>query len=77
MPRIAPIHWRVLECIFIKAGFSFERHKGDHKVYSKGGVHRPIVIPTYSEVRLGIIQSNMRTAGMTRDDYFEYLEECK
>ncbi|MFQ5787239.1 MAG: type II toxin-antitoxin system HicA family toxin [Thermodesulfobacteriota bacterium] len=77
MPRITPVRWQILECIFKKAGFSFERQKGDHKVYSKTGVHRPVIIPTYKEVRLDIIKSNMRTAKMTNKEYFQLLEECK
>jgi len=77
MPRITPIHWKTLECIFLKDGFSFERHHGDHRSYVKPGVSRPIVIPTYKEIDQDIIHSNMRTAGMTRDRYFELLKQCK
>lgn len=77
MPRITPVHWKVLECIFQKAGFVFERHRGDHRIYSKNGVHRPIVIPTYNEIQLDIIKSNMRTAGITNKEYFQFLEGCK
>ncbi len=77
MPRITPIRWRTLECIFIKDGFVFERQEGSHRSYSKKGVKRPIIIPTYKEVQLKEIQSNMRTASMSRDKYFAYLKECK
>jgi len=47
------------------------------RYYVKEGVLRPVVIPTYVEVDLDIIKSNMRTAGMTREEYFELLNECK
>lgn len=77
MPRITPVHWKVLECIFKKGGFRFIRQGADHRVYSKKGVIRPVVIPTYSEVMVHIIQSNMRTAGMSRDRYFELLKKCR
>ena len=77
MPRITPIRWRILECIFIKDGFVFERQEGSHRAYSKKGVKRPVIIPTYKEVQLKEIQSNMRTADMSRDKYFAYLKECK
>ncbi len=77
MPRITPIRWRTLECIFLKDGFVFERQEGSHRSYSKKGVKRPIIIPTYKEVQLKEIQSNMRTASMSRDKYFAYLKECK
>lgn len=77
MPRITPIHWKTLECIFIKNGFRFDRQAGDHRCYIKDGIHRAIVIPTYNEVDVKIIRSNMRTAGMTRNKYFKFLKECK
>jgi hypothetical protein len=38
---------------------------------------RPVVIPTYKEIDGDIIQSNIRTSGMSREMYFKYLEECK
>ncbi len=39
----------------------------------KDGVLRPVSIPKYDEVGRDIIQGNMRTASMTREQYFEYL----
>jgi predicted RNA binding protein YcfA (HicA-like mRNA interferase family) len=76
MPRLTPIHWKRLECIFFKAGFQFVRQAGDHRSYTKKGVKRPIVIPTYDSIDAEIIKSNMRTAEMSRDQYFEYLKQC-
>jgi predicted RNA binding protein YcfA (HicA-like mRNA interferase family) len=76
MPRITPVHWKVLECVFLKAGFVFERQSGDHRCYVKRGIARPVVIPTYKEVDVDIILANMRTAGMSRKEYFGLLGEC-
>ncbi|MEI7589874.1 MAG: type II toxin-antitoxin system HicA family toxin [Deltaproteobacteria bacterium] len=77
MPRIIPVHWKVLECIFLMAGFVFARQKGDHRIYTKDNCLRPIVIPTYKEVDQNIIQPNIRSAGMTHDTYLQYFEQCK
>ena len=77
MPRLTPQHWKTLECIFEKDGFVFEREEGSHRVYSKPGCARPIIIPKYSEVGVEIIQSNMRTAGMSRETYFQLLLKCR
>jgi predicted RNA binding protein YcfA (HicA-like mRNA interferase family) len=76
-PRITPVHWKVLECIFQKDGFVFERQESSHKSYVKAGCLRPLVIPTYSEIDGDIIRGLMRTAGMTREKYFEYLRQYK
>ena len=77
MPRITPVDWKTLDCVFKKAGFVFDRGKGDHRSYVKPGCLRPVVIPKYKEIDIDIIKSNMRTAGMSRDEYFKYLAECK
>ncbi len=77
MPRITPVDWKTLEKIFLADGFEFKRQKGDHRSYIKPGICRPIVIPTYKEIDPDIIHSNMRTAGMSRDRYFELLAQCE
>ncbi len=77
MPRITPVHWKTLECVFVTAGFRFERQKGSHRTYVRDDCLRPVVIPTYTEVQVDIIQANMRTAKMSRKEYLRLLEECK
>jgi len=66
-----------LECVFISDGFEFSRQSGDHRLYVKEGVARPIVIPTYKQVDVEIIKSNMRTANMDRAKYFKLLQKCR
>jgi len=75
MPKIIPIHWRRLEKVFISVGFRFARQEGSHRSYTKPGVARPIVIPTYDEVPVSIIRNNLKTAGITREEYFILLPE--
>jgi predicted RNA binding protein YcfA (HicA-like mRNA interferase family) len=77
MPRITPVNWKVLECIFLKDGFTFDRQVGDHRAYVKPGILRPVIIPAYKEIDVDIILSNIRTAGMIRERYFELLKICK
>ena len=75
MPRIAPIHWRRLEQVFLATGFEFVRQEGSHRAYAKRGVLRPVVIPTYDEVPVSIIRNNLETAGISREAYFRLLEK--
>ena len=74
MSRITPTDWRTLVRVFEAAGFRTDRIAGSHVIMSKPGVARPVVIPKYAEVGRDIIQSNMRTAGMSRDRYFQLLK---
>jgi predicted RNA binding protein YcfA (HicA-like mRNA interferase family) len=75
VPRIVPIHWTVLETIFVLDGWRFDRQEGSHRSYVKPGTARPVVIPTYPAVPVSIVRNNMRTAQMTRERYFALLAE--
>ena len=76
MPKITPIHWKVLEKIFLASGFKFVRQEGSHRSYTKSGIPRPIVIPTYDEVPVSIIRNNLKTAGISREEYFRVQEKA-
>jgi len=77
MPKIVPISASKLRKIFEKAGFKCVRIEGDHYVYTKQGVMRPVVIPGWPEVPVFIIKNNMRTAGISRERYFQLLKKVK
>jgi predicted RNA binding protein YcfA (HicA-like mRNA interferase family) len=73
MPKIVPLPSSKLRKIFEKAGFKCVRVEGDHYVYTKPGIARPVVIPEWPEVPVFIIKNNLRTANISRDEYFELL----
>ncbi len=73
MPKIAPIHYRKLARVFEKKGFTLDRHEGDHLIYVRNDVKRPIVIPMYKSVPVFIILNNLKTAGISRQEYLSLL----
>jgi predicted RNA binding protein YcfA (HicA-like mRNA interferase family) len=73
MPTLRPIDYRTLAEVFEQDGFTFNRQRGDHLIYTKTGTIRPLVIPMYKEIPVFIIKNLLRTAGMTRERYFELL----
>lgn len=77
MPKFTPVDWKTLERIFLAAGFQFMRQEGSHRSYFKPGVLRPVVIPTYREVPVFVIRNNLKTAGISRDEYFQLWEACR
>jgi predicted RNA binding protein YcfA (HicA-like mRNA interferase family) len=64
----------VLEQGFLKDGFKFARQEGSHRSCVKPGILRPIVIPTYDEVPVSIIKNNLKTAGISREEFLALLK---
>ncbi len=56
MPRLSPVSWQTLKCIFEKDGFRFERENSSHLVLSKQGVSRPVIVPKYRDIDKDIIK---------------------
>ena len=76
--RIVPIHYNILIKIFELDGFIIKRQKGDHVIMSRPGVKRPLVIKTSPRlVPVTHIRTNMTTAGMSRELFFELLERAR
>ncbi len=73
MPKIATVNYRKLIRVFEKKGFVFDRQEGDHLIYVKSGTKRPIVIPMYKAVPVFIILNNLKTAGISRQEYLSIL----
>ncbi len=76
--KILPTHYETLIKIFELDGFVVKRKKGDHIIMTKPGIKRPLVIKTSPRlVPVTHIRTNMTTAGMTRERFFEVMEKVK
>ena len=74
MARLTPTDWKTQIKIFEAHGCKYKRKKGSHHILTYPGAKRAVVIPEYDEVDLDIIKNNMRTVGMSRDDYLQLLK---
>jgi predicted RNA binding protein YcfA (HicA-like mRNA interferase family) len=74
MRALRPVQYAKLVKVFEQDGFNFDRQRGDHLIYTKPGLIRPLVIPIYDQVPVFIIKNLLRTAGMSRERYFELLQ---
>ena len=45
--------------------------------YVEDGLARPVVIPTYRDVPVFIIRNNLKTANISREEYFRLLERAR
>lgn len=74
--KIISIPYQKLVRIFELDGFVVKRQKGDHLILIKPAVKRPVVIKTSPhQVPVTHILTNLRTAGMSRERYFELLDQ--
>ena len=75
MTRISPTDWKTQVRIFERGGCTFIRQSGDHLIFHHKAAKRAVVIPRYEEVPVTIILNNMRSIGMTREEYLLLLRE--
>lgn len=76
MSKLKPVHYEKLIKVFELDGFRIARKRGDHIMMTKPGVRRPVVIKTSPrEVPVTHIKTNLSSAGMSRERYFELLEQ--
>lgn len=75
MPGITPISWKKFEKFLLFIGCVLSREKGDHRIYHKTGLRRPIVIPRDATLPIFIIRNNLRILNITPEDYIEILKK--
>jgi predicted RNA binding protein YcfA (HicA-like mRNA interferase family) len=74
--KITPVHFQVLIRVFELEGFVVKRKKGDHIIMTRPGVKRQLVIKSSPiKVPKTHIRTNLLTAGISRQKYFDLLEK--
>ena len=75
MPGIRPVSRRTFERFLLAMGCSFERQKGSHRIFSKPGLTRPVVVSARGMLTPSLIASNLRTLGAGTEEYLRILED--
>jgi len=73
MPRIVPIPYKRLVRVLEIEGFALLRERGDHMIFSRPGILRPLVVPRYDPLPVFIIKNVLRSAQISREKYLELL----
>lgn len=68
------VSWKVFEQFLIENGCVFKRMKGDHRVYTKSGLLRPLVVPQYKPIPPFILLNNLRVLGVEKDEFLKFLD---
>jgi predicted RNA binding protein YcfA (HicA-like mRNA interferase family) len=74
MSRIVPVSYKKLVRVLELEGFTMVRERGDHMIFTKLGILRPIVVPRYDALPVFIVKNVLRTASISRERYFELLD---
>ena len=74
MANLRPISWKKFEKFLLFVGCNFKREKGDHRIYWRDGLKRPIVIPREKELPVFIIRNNLRILKIEIEEYLDILK---
>jgi predicted RNA binding protein YcfA (HicA-like mRNA interferase family) len=73
MGGVRPVSWRTFEIFLIHVGCHMERERGDHLIYERPGLPRPIVVRKVKDLPVFIIINNLRTLGISVEDYLRII----
>lgn len=77
MSEISNQSWKVFVKFIEMHGCALDRIKGDHHVYIKKGIARPLVIPIRNPLPEFIVRNNLKILGLTVSDYKNFLNPKK
>ena len=75
MSGLRPISWKKFEKFVLYVGCHYERKSGDHRIYGRGDLKRPVVFPEDKKIPVFIIRNNLRTLGISHNEYLSILEK--
>jgi predicted RNA binding protein YcfA (HicA-like mRNA interferase family) len=74
MGKLAPVSPKDFEKFLRFIGCTFIRQKGSHRVYTRSGLPRPIIVPFHSgDLPMFVVKNNLRLLNISVDDYLDIL----
>jgi predicted RNA binding protein YcfA (HicA-like mRNA interferase family) len=75
MSGISQISWKKFESFLVAVGCEFIREKGDHRIWTRKGLKRPLVLPRNMSVPVFVIRNNLRLLDISVKEYLEIMEK--
>lgn len=75
MDKVGKVSWKRFEKFLFAVGCEFKGQEGSHRKYRKQGLKRPIIIPCDAELPVFIILNNLRTLGISREEFVEIIKD--
>jgi predicted RNA binding protein YcfA (HicA-like mRNA interferase family) len=74
MSKLAPVSPREFEKFLKFIGCTFIRQKGSHRVFTRSGLIRPIIVPCHSgDLPTFVVRNNLRLLNISIEDYQDIL----
>ncbi|MEK7087603.1 MAG: type II toxin-antitoxin system HicA family toxin, partial [Patescibacteria group bacterium] len=67
--------WKEFEKFLLFLGCKFKHQKGSHRIYTRKGLKRPLVIPAYGDIPIFIIRNNLRLLDVKIEEYLDILKK--
>jgi len=74
MPKIPSVSSKRF-CKFLESvGCRLARTEGDHFIFVKDGLVRPVVVPMVKHLPIFVVLNNLKTLGVSRNRFLELLD---
>jgi predicted RNA binding protein YcfA (HicA-like mRNA interferase family) len=75
MDKVGKVSWKRFEKFLLAVGCEFKGQDGSHRKYKKPGLLRPIIVPCDDELPQFIISNNLRTLGVSNEQFAETIKD--
>jgi len=72
---LRPLHYKKFEQFLIHIGCHLVRQEGDHRVWDRADLLRPVIVRTKKDLPIFEIKSNLRTLRISTQEYLNLLEQ--
>jgi len=74
MDKVGKVSWKRFEKFLFAVGCEFKGQEGSHRKYKKPGLLRPVIIPRDDDLPRFIISNNLRTLGVSQEQFVEIMK---
>jgi len=74
MDKVGRVSWKRFEKFLVAVGCEFKGQEGSHRKYKKPGLLRPIIISCDDELPQFIISNNLRTLGISKEQFADSIK---
>lgn len=75
MPKIPVVSSKKFRAFVEMQGCRFDGIEGDHYIYRRSDLARPVVVPMWKELPVFIVLNNLHTLGVSRNEFIKALRK--